>query len=219
MVCLSRTADRILLNPDRLRDLVKKPVVLPYETFFSLLEYSQDFDCRGLVEPKVLLPWSENGLLEFIEIEMSPAQLLDSSLVTGSDVTTECWDLSKRRTIAERLLLAGNALSKVGVTSIVVSGEFVERLADPVGIEGFFEIDGSKFAMPQLHEFLKVIEPRLDWSALLGKQSESLVNLYPVLLFKSGKFISKAPTVPTEGFYLDSEGRKKGVVRLSSLGL
>jgi hypothetical protein len=182
----------------------------------SLIENSQKYDSPDIIAPKVLLPWSDDGLLPFVEIEMSPAQLLDCSLVTGTETSSDAWDLGKRKRMARDLLLAAQALSKIESHSIIISGEFVERLADPVSIEGYFEVQGDRFALPALHEYLSVLEPRLDWSSLLGRQSEALVKLYPVLVFTNDGTVLKAPTAPIERFHQDSEGRQKGVVRLTS---
>lgn len=187
--------------------------VLEHDLLVCLIENSLSFDSPG--EANVVLPWTEAGLLPVAEIEMSPAQLLDCSLVTGTETLADAWDLAKRRRMARELLMAGQALTKVGVNSIIVSGEFVEHLSDPVSVEGYFYVRGDKFALPALYEYVTGLEPRIDWSSLLGRPSEALVNLYPVLVFTLNGTVLKAPTAPMERFHQDSEGRQKGVVRLT----
>jgi hypothetical protein len=166
-------------------------------------------------EPKVLLPWNEDGLLPFRHITMTSQEVLDSPFVTGLGAKASGWDQRQRYDIAKELESCARTLSFVGITEIIVGGEFVEEIADPESIQGFFRFDGDKLPLSLLDDYLRSANSTKHWPWLTGnsRKRPALVNLFPVPCYRRETVIEVLP-LPLEHFYKDSDGREKGVVRL-----
>lgn len=197
--------------------MVREQFVLKRALLMSLVDATPVAIPAG-VESQLRLPWSEEGFLPFKEIAMTSTQLLKSPLVTGWGTGQDCWDRDKRSAMATELVQRLTALSKLSVREVVVSGEFVELLSDPESIEGYFRIDGDRFPLPLLNEFLAVFEPRLSWGSVPGHDTDALVRLYPVFCYVRDGNLLEVSTAPVEHFHTDALGREKGVVRLGFSG-
>lgn len=162
--------------------------------------------------------WNEDGCLANDLILRSSA-LTSSMLVKGPRLRrTESWDRPIRKLQAANLLKRFAALEKVGVHELVLSGGFVERIASPDGVSGYFicpEVPATEFC-----QRLELVDPALnwDWNPSLGGRlamwHTDMVELWPVYPVP-GAPAGLMFTVPPEYFHNNREtGRPKGCLKL-----
>lgn len=187
--------------------------VLKQELLMTLVETNLDNPDVRFTEPLVPLSWNEAGLLTFEEIRMTPSQLRLSQLITGRGIRLQGWSQERRKQIADELTVRLNALSHFGCREVIVSGEFVEQIAEPVAADGYFKVSGEHFGPAQLRDYLQTITPALSWE--FGRYSTELVQLQPVFCFKDALKDVEILPAPMTRYHLSGEGLPKGVVKVA----
>lgn len=188
-------------------------IVLTPDLLVTLLEEALPSPDIGTTEAPTLL-WNAAGLLAEPMIQMTPAQLLKSQLVTGLDLGIGGWCVERRLEIGRELDRRLIALSILGCPEITVSGEFVEQIAEPIGVDGYFRIPGQKFNIAQLRDYLQTLTPELSWD-FDNYSSQQLVQLQPVFCYTDALGEMEILPAPMSRYHSHAEGLPKGVVKLA----
>lgn len=133
--------------------------------------------------------WDEDGLLPSDGISLTTDELIDSPFVSGKgSKEISSWDRIRREKMTENVIRRIDTLTNAGVEEFVLSGDYVEDVARPVMILGYFICDSKAYLSQQIGRKLNEIDPNNDWNwrttGSFGKHpmwTRDQVELWPVL--------------------------------------